>query len=88
MRSLLPSYCGPFTETSPTICLDIATYVTIGLGRHHQCSNELSALKDINELAKRQRHDLALRIARAPWVQRRYPAEQFEIYTLGSLPIL
>ena len=69
-------------QTSPQY-LDIAT--TYYWVSDDITARELSALKGINELAKRD-HDLALRIAGAPWV--RDGVRPFEIYTLDSLPIL
>ncbi|MCY3957937.1 MAG: hypothetical protein OXG65_06555 [Chloroflexi bacterium] len=77
-----PELLRTIYQTSPQY-LDIAT--TYYWVSDDITARELSALKDINELAKRD-HDLALRLAGAPWVQD--GIRPFEIYALDSLPIL
>ena len=77
-----PKLLRTIYETSPQYLEIVTTYYWVS---DDITARELSALKDINELAKRD-HDLALRVARAPWV--RDGILPFEIYTLGSLPVL
>ena len=77
-----PELLRTIYQTSPEFLEIATTYYWVS---DDITARELSALKDINELAKRD-HDLALRIARAPWVQD--GIRPFEIYTLDSLPIL
>lgn len=77
-----PELLRKIYETSPEY-LDIAT--TYYWLSDDITAREISALGDISDLAKRD-HDLALRVARAPWV--RDGIRPFEVYTLGSLPVL
>ena len=77
-----PSLLREISDTSPEYLQIALTYSWVA---DDITARELSALKDINELAKLDL-DLALRIARAPWVKD--GIQPFEIYTLDSLPVL
>lgn len=77
-----PELLRTIYATSPEF-IDIAT--TYSWVADDITARELTALKDISDLAIRDL-ELALRVARAPWMQD--GIRPFEIYTLGSLPVL
>ncbi len=77
-----PELLRTIYETSPEF-IDVAT--TYSWVADDITARELTALNDINELAKRDLN-LALRVARSPWVKD--GIQPFEIYALDSLPVL